>query len=59
MAAGALIDRSGGKLELPVPARALLELSIPSYQGKDCPLCQSGSVAVKPGSRFARSTAVR
>jgi orotate phosphoribosyltransferase len=59
MAAGALIDRSGGKLELPVPARALLDLSIPSYQGKDCPLCQSGSVAVKPGSRFARSTAVR
>jgi orotate phosphoribosyltransferase len=59
IAAGALIDRSGGKLELPVPARALLDLSIPSYQGKDCPLCQSGSVAVKPGSRFARSTAVR
>ena len=59
IAAGALIDRSGGKLELPVPAKALLDLSIPSYQHKDCPLCQSGGVAVKPGRRFARSTAVR
>jgi orotate phosphoribosyltransferase len=54
MAAGALIDRSGGKIDLGVPAKALLEISIPSYAADDCPLCQSGGAAVKPGSRFAR-----
>jgi orotate phosphoribosyltransferase len=53
VAAGAVIDRSGGKVDLGVPAQALLDLSIPSYEAKDCPLCRNGSVAVKPGSRFA------
>lgn len=52
--AGALIDRSGGKIELGVPAKALIELTIPSYEAKDCPLCREGGKAVKPGSRFAR-----
>jgi orotate phosphoribosyltransferase len=55
--AGALIDRSGGKVELGVTARALLNLSIPSYEANDCPLCRTGSVAVKPGSRFVRTAA--
>lgn len=55
VAAGALIDRSGGKVDLGVPAQALLDLSIPSYEAKDCPLCRTGSAAVKPGSRFART----
>jgi orotate phosphoribosyltransferase len=57
VAAGALIDRSGGKIDLGVPAQALLDLSIPSNDAKDCPLCQTGGVAVKPGSRFARTSA--
>lgn len=56
VAACALIDRSGGKIDLGVPAQALLDLSIPSYEANDCPLCQTGSTAVKPGSRFARTT---
>jgi len=55
VAAGALIDRSGGKVEFPVEASALLDLQIASYDSDDCPLCRGGSVAVKPGSRFARS----
>ena len=55
VAAGALIDRSAGKIALGVPAKALLEISIPSYAADDCPLCQSGGAAVKPGSRFARA----
>jgi orotate phosphoribosyltransferase len=55
VAAGALIDRSAGKVDLGVPAKALLEISIPSYTADDCPLCQSGGAAVKPGSRFARA----
>ena len=55
VAAGALIDRSGGKIELPVRTEALIDLKIESYDPSDCPLCRNGSAAVKPGSRFARS----
>ena len=55
VAAGALIDRSGGKIEFPVEANALLDLPIASYEPDDCPLCREGSAAVKPGSRFVRS----
>jgi orotate phosphoribosyltransferase len=57
VAAGALIDRSGGAVELGVSAKALLDLAIPSYQPKDCPLCADGSAVVKPGSRFVRDGA--
>src|SRR5260370_41917046 len=57
VAAGAVIDRSGGKIELPVRTEALIELKIESYDALECPLCQSGGIAVKPGSRFARSGA--
>ncbi len=55
VAAGALIDRSGGRIELPVRTEALLELKIESYDAASCPLCRSGGIATKPGSRFARS----
>jgi orotate phosphoribosyltransferase len=55
VAAGALIDRSGGKIELPVRTEALMELKIESYDASECPLCRNGSMAVKPGSRFVRS----
>jgi orotate phosphoribosyltransferase len=57
VAAGALIDRSSGAVELGVSAKALLDLAIPSYQPKDCPLCADGSAVVKPGSRFVRDGA--
>jgi orotate phosphoribosyltransferase len=55
IAAGALIDRSGGKIEFPVEAQALIDLPIASYEPEECPLCRDGSAAVKPGSRFVRS----
>lgn len=55
VAAGALIDRSGGEIEFPVESNALIQLKIDSYEPEDCPLCRQGNVAVKPGSRFARS----
>jgi orotate phosphoribosyltransferase len=55
VAAGALIDRSGGRIELPVRTEALMELKVESYDASECPLCRTGSVAVKPGSRFARA----
>jgi orotate phosphoribosyltransferase len=55
VAAAALIDRSGGKIDFPVKAQALLDLPIASYEPDDCPLCREGSAAIKPGSRFVRS----
>ena len=55
VAVGALIDRSGGKIEFPVESNTLIELQIESYEPEDCPLCRQGSVAAKPGSRFART----
>jgi orotate phosphoribosyltransferase len=55
VAAGALIDRSGGRLELNIPARALLEMDVPSYEPDDCPLCRAGGLPTRPGSRFSRA----
>jgi orotate phosphoribosyltransferase len=55
VAAGALMDRSNGKIEFEVEAQSLIQLPIDNYEEDDCPLCRQGSVAVKPGSRFVRS----
>jgi orotate phosphoribosyltransferase len=55
VAAGALIDRSGGAIEFEVEAQSLIQIPIASYEPEDCPLCRSGSPAVKPGSRFVRA----
>lgn len=55
VAVGALIDRSGGKIDFPVESQALLDLPIDSYEPEDCPQCREGSLAYKPGSRFVRS----
>ena len=55
VAAGALIDRSGGSLELGVPARALIELAVASFEPDDCPQCHAGGLATRPGSRHTRS----
>jgi orotate phosphoribosyltransferase len=55
VASGAIIDRSGGRLELNVPAKALLELDVPSYEPDECPHCRAGDTASRPGSRFSRA----
>jgi orotate phosphoribosyltransferase len=55
VAAGALIDRSGGSIEFEVETQSLVQLPIASYEPEDCPLCREGSAAVKPGSRFVRT----
>lgn len=51
IAAGALIDRSGGAADLGVPKEALVTLSVKNYDPSECPLCKAGVPAVKPGSR--------
>jgi orotate phosphoribosyltransferase len=54
LAAGSLIDRSGGGVDLGVPCRSLLTLDVPTWPAAECPLCAAGSAAVKPGSRGLR-----
>jgi orotate phosphoribosyltransferase len=55
VAAGALMDRSGGKIDFEVEAQSLIQLPIANFEEDNCPLCRQGSVAVKPGSRFVRT----
>ena len=53
LAAGSIIDRSGGRAEIGVPRTALVTLDVVTYAPDACPLCAQGSPAVKPGSRPA------
>jgi len=56
VAAGSVIDRSGGKAQLAgVPYTALATLAVSSYDPEECPLCASGIPVVKPGSRPSAS----
>jgi len=48
---GALVDRSGGKVDFGVPFVALLKVEVENYLPEECPYCQQGIPAVKPGSR--------
>jgi len=45
-----LVDRSNGKAKFNVPFNPLLVINVETYPPDNCPLCKSGSVAVKPGS---------
>ena len=51
VAAASIVDRSNGAAEVGVPRIALVSLEVPSYKPEDCPLCERGDEAVKPGSR--------
>jgi orotate phosphoribosyltransferase len=51
LAAGSIIDRSGGSAILGVPRVALGTLKVITYPPENCPLCRAGTPAVKPGSR--------
>lgn len=47
-----LVDRSAGKdLGFGVPTHSLAKLDIETWEPSACPMCKSGSTAVKPGSR--------
>jgi orotate phosphoribosyltransferase len=53
LAAGSIIDRSGGKADVGVPRVSLQELHVVTYDPDECPLCREGIPVVKPGSRRA------
>ena len=51
VAAASIVDRSAGKADVGVLRLSLVSLDVPTYDPADCPLCKTGSPAVKPGSR--------
>lgn len=53
LAAGSIIDRSGGRADVGVPRVALATMQVAAHYPEECPLCQRGIPVVKPGSRPA------
>ncbi len=51
VAAGSIIDRSGGAADLGIPRVALETLTVPVYEPEQCPMCLKGEPVTKPGSR--------
>jgi orotate phosphoribosyltransferase len=51
IAAGSIIDRSGGAADLGIPRAALETLTVPVYEPEQCPMCRKGEPVTKPGSR--------
>ena len=51
VAAGSIIDRSGGAADLGIPRAALETLTVPVFEPAACPLCIKGESVTKPGSR--------
>ncbi len=51
VAAGSIIDRSGGRADLGVKRVALATLQVTTWAPEFCPLCAQGQPIVKPGSR--------
>lgn len=46
----AIVDRSDAKADFGVSFISLVDLFIPTWEPKDCPLCQAGIPILKPGS---------
>jgi orotate phosphoribosyltransferase len=51
LAAGSIVDRSGGEVDLGVPRVSLATLTVASYNEANCPMCRAGQPITKPGSR--------
>jgi orotate phosphoribosyltransferase len=48
---GCIVDRSNGKVQFNTKQFAVLLMEVVTHQPQECPMCKSGSTAVKPGSR--------
>ena len=48
---GSVVDRSAGRVDFGVPFHAAVSMEVISYDAAECPLCKTGTPAVKPGSR--------
>lgn len=51
LAAGSIIDRSGGAADVSAPRVALHTMQVETWDPAACPLCAQGLPVVKPGSR--------
>lgn len=51
IAAGSIIDRSGGRADVGVPRVSLATLDVATVDPTECEACQRGDQAIKPGSR--------
>ena len=51
VAAASIIDRSGGAADVGAPRVALAILNVPTFKPENCPMCERGETAIKPGSR--------
>jgi len=51
IAAGSIIDRSGGRATVGVERISLATLSVPAVDASECYACKRGQPLVKPGSR--------
>ena len=51
LAAGSIIDRSGGEADVGVPRFSLATLKVPAVEPLQCEACSRGEPATKPGSR--------
>jgi orotate phosphoribosyltransferase len=51
VAAGSIIDRSGGAADVGIPRAALETLTVPVFEANECPMCRAGEPLTKPGSR--------
>lgn len=54
VAAAALVDRSGGSVDLGVPFEVLIALNFPTYAPDEVPAELASTPAIKPGSRAVR-----
>jgi len=48
MGVGIIADRTGGKVDLGAPLKALLTLDVPSWAAEECPLCHEGRALERP-----------
>lgn len=51
VAVTSVVDRSGGQARFGVPYFSLFQMDVTNFEPDSCPMCRSGSKAVKPGSR--------
>ena len=52
VAATSIIDRTpGNTIKLKVPFKSLIQLSFPTHNPEECPMCKEGMLIQKPGSR--------
>jgi orotate phosphoribosyltransferase len=49
IAVAAIVDRNG-TIDFGIPFVKLLTLSLPAYKEAECPMCKTGTKAIKPGS---------